>query len=175
MKSWVKKLDKIFPIYAIVMQNFKYGAPILSNMVIKDLKIRQGNVDIEVDIVDIGEVREFEKFGKSGKVATAIAKDETGDIKLTLWNEDIDRIKPGDKVKISNGYVSEWQGEPQLTTGKFGNLEIVGESKETKEDMTSPVDVEKDKKIYKESEERLQKIEEKLEDKPVDVEEVKDE
>ena len=41
--------------------------------------------------------------------------------------------------------------------------------------MTSPVDVEKDKKIYKESEERLQKIEEKLEDKPVDVEEVKDE
>ena len=157
------------------MQNFKYGAPILSNMAIKDLKIRQGNVDIEVDIVDVGEVREFEKFGKSGKVATAIAKDETGDIKLTLWNEDIDRIKPGDKVKISNGYVSEWQGEPQLTTGKFGNLEIVGESKETKEDMTSPVDVEKDKKIYKESEERLQKIEEKLEDKPVDVEEVKDE
>ena len=157
------------------MQNFKYVAPILLNMTIKDLKIRQGNVDIEVDIVDVGEVREFEKFGKSGKVATAIAKDETGDIKLTLWNEDIDRIKPGDKVKISNGYVSEWQGEPQLTTGKFGKLEIVGESKETKEDMTSPVDVEKDKKIYKESEERLQKIEEKLEDKPVDVEEVKDE
>ena len=175
MKNWVKKLDKVFLIYAIVMQNFKYVAPILLNMTIKDLKIRQGNVDIEVDIVDVGEVREFEKFGKSGKVATAIAKDETGDIKITLWNEDIDRVKPGDKVKISNGYVSEWQGEPQLTTGKFGNLEIVGESKETKEDMTRPVDVEKDKKIYKESEERLQKIEEKLEDKPVDVEEVKDE
>ena len=144
-------------------------------MTVKDLKIRQGNVDIELDVVDIGEVREFEKFGKSGRVATAIAKDETGDIKLTLWNEDIDRVKPGDKVKISNGYVSEWQGEPQLTTGKFGKLEVVGESKETKEEMTSPVDVEKDKKVYKESEERLQKIEEKLEDKPVDVEEVKDE
>ena len=43
-------------------------------MVIKDLKIRQGNVDIVVDIVDIGEVREFEKFGRAGRVATAIAK-----------------------------------------------------------------------------------------------------
>jgi hypothetical protein len=41
--------------------------------------------------------------------------------------------------------------------------------------MTKPIDVEKDKKTYKESEERLHKIEEKLEDKPIDVEEVKDE
>ena len=143
-------------------------------MTIKDLKIRQGNVDIEVDIVDVGEVREFEKFGKSGRVATAIAKDETGDIKLTLWNDQIDQVKAGDKVKITNGYVSEWQGEPQLTTGKMGKLEVVGESKETKEEMTSPPNEEEDKKVYKESEERLKKIEEKP-DEPVDVEEVKDE
>ena len=75
-------------------------------MAIKDLKARQGNVELVVDIVDVGQPREFEKFGKSGRVANAIAKDESGDIKLTLWNEDIDKIKPGDKVKISNGYVS---------------------------------------------------------------------
>ena len=80
-------------------------------MAIKDLQVKQGNVDIELDIVDVGEAREFEKFGRTGKVATAIAKDETGDIKLSLWNEDIDRIKAGDKIKITNGYVSEWQGE----------------------------------------------------------------
>tara|TARA_Y100000310_G_C20626682_1_gene786324 strand:+ start:1114 stop:1551 length:438 start_codon:yes stop_codon:yes gene_type:complete len=145
-------------------------------MAVKDLKIRQGNVEIEVDIVDVGEVREFEKFGRSGRVATAVAKDETGDIKLTLWNEQIDQVKAGDKVQITNGYVSEWQGEPQLTTGKMGKLEVVGESKETKEEMTSPPDEEKDKKIYQESEENLKKIEEKLEDEPdTDVEEVKDE
>ena len=47
-------------------------------MAIKDLQVKQGNVDIELDIVDVGEVREFEKFGRTGKVATAIAKDETG-------------------------------------------------------------------------------------------------
>ena len=43
---------------------------------------------------------------------------ETGDIKLSLWNDDTARVKAGDKVKITNGYVSEWQGELQLTTGK---------------------------------------------------------
>jgi len=143
-------------------------------MAIKDLQPRQGKVDIEVDIVDVGEVREFEKFGKSGRVATAIAKDSSGDIKLTLWNDDIDKVKSGDKVKIANGYVNEWQGELQLTTGKFGTLEVVGESKEAKEEAVSPPDEKKNKEEYKESEERLKKIEEKPE-KNIDVEDVKDE
>jgi len=144
-------------------------------MAIKDLKIREGNVNIVVDIVDVGDVREFEKFGRAGKVATAVAKDDTGDIKLTLWNDQIDTVKAGDKVQITNGYVSEWQGEPQLTTGKMGKLEVLGESKETKEEMTKGPDEEKDKKIYQESEERLKKIEEKPEEEAVDVEEIKDE
>jgi replication factor A1 len=145
-------------------------------MAIKDLKIRQGNVDVVVDIVDVGDVREFEKFGRQGRVATAVAKDESGDIKLTLWNEQIDQVKSGDKVHITNGYVSEWQGEPQLTTGKMGKLEIVGESKEVKEEMTSPPDEEKDEKIYEESKKRLEDVEEKLENEPVsDVEDIKDE
>ncbi|MBI2558719.1 hypothetical protein HYW20_05325 [Candidatus Woesearchaeota archaeon] len=97
-------------------------------MQIKDLKPKQGNVDITVDVVDIGDVREFNKFGKPGRVSTAIAKDETGDIKLTLWNEDIEKVKAGDKVHLTNGYVNEWQGEMQLTTGRMGKLEIIGKA-----------------------------------------------
>ena len=95
-------------------------------MQVKDLKPKQGNVDIIIDVVDVGEIREFNKFGKPGKVANAIAKDETGDIKLTLWNEDIEKIKSGDKVHLTNGYVNEWQGEMQLTTGRMGKIEVVG-------------------------------------------------
>ncbi len=140
-------------------------------MAIKDLKAREGKVDIVVDIVDVGESREFEKFGKTGRVSNAVAKYETGDIKLTLWNDDIDKIKAGDKVKITNGYVSEWQGELQLGTGKFGSMEVIGENKETKEEMTAPPNEEEDKKIYQESEEKLKQVEEKLEEKPVTDEE----
>ena len=109
-------------------------------MQIKDLKPKQGNVDVIVDVVDVGETREFQKFGKPGKVANAIAKDETGDIKLTLWNEDIEKVKAGDKVHITNGYVNEWQGEMQLTTGRMGEIEIVGKSDSaTKNDSDSVV------------------------------------
>ena len=147
-------------------------------MAIKDLQVRQGNVDLIVDIVDVGEPREFEKFGRSGRVATAVAKDETGDIKLTLWNEQIDRVKAGDKVHITNGFVSEWEGEKQLTTGKMGKLEVVGESKEARKEMTEPPNEEEDRKIYEEAEKNLEDIEERLEDteekldEEVDVEEV---
>ncbi len=97
-------------------------------MQVKDLKPKQGNIDIIVDIVDVQAPREFQKFGKPGRVANAIAKDETGDIKLTLWNEDIDKITAGDKVHLTNGYVNEWQGEMQLTTGRMGKMEVVGKS-----------------------------------------------
>ena len=97
-------------------------------MQVKDLKPKQGNVDIIVDVVDVSLPREFEKFGKPGKVANAIAKDETGDIKLTLWNEDIEKVKAGDKVHLENGYVNEWQGEMQLTTGRMGKLNVVGKA-----------------------------------------------
>src|SRR3989344_442833 len=98
-------------------------------MQVKDLKPRQGNVDITIDVLDVGQAREFQKFGKPGRVANAVAKDETGDIKITLWNDEIDRIKGGDRVSIQNGYVSEWQGELQLSTGRFGKLEVISESK----------------------------------------------
>ena len=144
-------------------------------MAVKDLEARQGNVDVILDIVDVGEVREFDKFGKKGRVSTAIAKDDTGDVKLTLWNEQIDQVKAGDKIHITNGYVNEWQGEKQLTTGKFGKMEVVGESKETKEEMTAPPNEDEDKKIYQEAEENLKKVEEKIQDESIEVEEVKDE
>ena len=103
-------------------------------MQIKDLKPKQGNVDVVVDVIDVGIPREFEKFGKAGRVSTAITKDETGDIKLTLWNEEIEKIKAGDKIHIINGYVNEWQGEMQLTAGRLGKLEVVGKASESAED-----------------------------------------
>jgi len=94
-------------------------------MEIKDLQAGQGKIDIVVEVISMQESRAFDKFGKSGKVANAKAKDASGEITLTLWNEQCDLVKAGMKVHIINGYVSEFRGEKQLGTGKFGRLEIV--------------------------------------------------
>lgn len=104
-------------------------------MAIKDLQAKQGNVDLTFEVIEKGDVREFQKFGKSGRVCNAVAKDETGTIKLTLWNDDIDKINVGDKVHLINGYVNEFQGELQLTTGKFGKFEVIGKAEVKKEDV----------------------------------------
>ncbi len=92
---------------------------------IKDLKPNQGKVNIEAEVVEVGQVREFSKFGKPGRVANAKIKDDSGTITLTLWNDEIEKVKKGSKVRITNGYVGEWQGEKQISAGKFGQLEIL--------------------------------------------------
>ncbi|MFH2028947.1 MAG: hypothetical protein ABIJ08_07430 [Nanoarchaeota archaeon] len=107
-------------------------------MQVKDLQPRQGNVEITIEVSEKGDIREFDKFGKKGRVCSAKAKDDTGEVILSLWNEQIDQVNTGDKVKITNGYVSEFQGEKQLTTGKFGKMEVIGKAEATGEASGEP-------------------------------------
>ena len=94
-------------------------------MKIEELQSKQGKVDVEVEVISKDEPREFEKFGNKGKVCNAMVKDDSGEIKLTLWNDDVDKVNVGDKVKVTNGYVNEFQGEKQLTSGRFGKIEVL--------------------------------------------------
>ena len=103
-------------------------------MKISELTTGQGNVDVEGNLSEVGEPKVFTKFGRELKVSNAILKDDSGSIKLTLWNEDVSKFNEGDTVKITNGYVNEFQGEPQLTAGKFGKMEKVGEGEVSESD-----------------------------------------
>ena len=94
-------------------------------MAIKDLQAGQGGANLEVEIVSIEAPREFDKYGKKLKVANAMVKDSSGQIKMSFWNDDIDKIQAGMTIKIENGYVSEFKGEKQLTTGKFGKFMVL--------------------------------------------------
>ena len=94
-------------------------------MNIKDLKPRQGSVEITAEVIDVEQPRKFNKFGREGQVANATIRDDSGEIKLTLWNEQVTSVKKGDRIVIKNGYANEWQGELQLSTGKFGTLEVL--------------------------------------------------
>ena len=100
-------------------------------MKISELKVGQGKVDVEGVIQNIGDVRVFNKYGRDLKVANATLVSEGESITLSLWNEDIMKVKDGGKIKLCNGYVNEFQGEKQLSAGKFGKIEVIdGESKE---------------------------------------------
>ena len=65
------------------------------------------------------------KTGGQAQVADAVLKDDTGQIKLTLWDAQIKMVKQGSKVRIENGYISTFRGENSLNVGKYGKLEVL--------------------------------------------------
>ncbi|MDP2717689.1 MAG: SOSS complex subunit B family protein, partial [Candidatus Micrarchaeota archaeon] len=65
------------------------------------------------------------KMGRALKVANVTIQDDTGTITLVLWNDNIERVKEGAKIKIENGYVNTWQDKSQLTLGKFGKMDVL--------------------------------------------------
>jgi len=93
---------------------------------IKDLRNGMKRVTVEANVVEKGETREVRSRYKDEtyNVADAVVADETGSIKLTLWNEQIDQVEVGNKIKIENGYVTSFKGEIQLNVGKYGTMNV---------------------------------------------------
>ncbi len=93
---------------------------------IKDLKDGMKRVSVEAKVVEKGSPREVRSKYKDEtyKIVDAVVADETGSIKLTLWNEQIDQVNVNDNIKIENGYVTSFKGEIQLNVGKFGKLTV---------------------------------------------------
>ena len=96
-------------------------------MNINQLKPKGSVEKIELTIVEMDEVRGFiSKFGVKGKVCNAVAKDEDGArIGLTLWNDEIDKVDVNDRIRIMNGWVKEWNGNLEISAGRFGKLEVL--------------------------------------------------
>lgn len=84
------------------------------------------NGSITAEIIDMEEPREvLNKFGVRMKVAKANIRDDSGEINLTLWNDDSGKFKVGDKIKLENGWVTEFKGNMQVSSGKNGKIEKV--------------------------------------------------
>jgi replication factor A1 len=93
---------------------------------IKDLRNGMKRVSVEAKVIEKGNPREVMSRYKDEtyRVADAVVADETGSIKLTLWNEQIDQVNVDNTVKIENGYVTSFKGEIQLNVGKYGKMTV---------------------------------------------------
>jgi replication factor A1 len=81
---------------------------------------------VEGTIESISEPRTVNlKAGGQAQVADAIIKDDTGQIKLTLWDAQIKMVKAGSKVTVENGYINSFKGENSLNVGKYGKLNVI--------------------------------------------------
>jgi replication factor A1 len=93
---------------------------------IKELRDGMKRVNVQATVTEKSDPREvMSRFkDQTYRVATATIADETGTVRLTLWNDQIEMVNVNDKVRIENGYVTSFRGEIQLNAGKFGTLTI---------------------------------------------------
>jgi ssDNA-binding replication factor A large subunit len=96
------------------------------HMNIRDLRDGMRRVDAEGEISEISDPRTVNlKTGEQAKVADCMLKDESGEIKLSLWDDQIDQVRRGSKVRVTNGYTNSFRGELRLNVGRYGRLEIL--------------------------------------------------
>ncbi len=85
----------------------------------------RNNINTRGKIKSKGEVRTVNmRAGGTIDVCDAILADDSGEIKFTLWGDDIPMVKEGDTIVIKNGYTNSFKNEVALTKGKYGEMAV---------------------------------------------------
>ena len=90
---------------------------------VADLAPGQFGVNLAVRVLRVGGVREV----RTGHVATLVVADETGSVRLDLWDEKaelVSQVRPGDVLLLRNAYTRERRGTLVLNVGKMGSVEL---------------------------------------------------
>jgi replication factor A1 len=99
--------------------------PNISTM-IQDLRHGMKKVNVEAEVLETPKSSLVHtRYGNRAMVTNAWIADETGKIKLCLWNEQANSVTMGDIVQIKNASVTAFKGERQLCLGKTGTVSVL--------------------------------------------------
>ncbi|WP_255486707.1 DNA-binding protein [Candidatus Nitrosotenuis sp. DW1] len=88
-----------------------------------EAKNMRNKIDIEGTVERMEAPRTVNlKMGGTTDVCNAFLVDAAGEIKLTLWGDEITKVKNGSKILIKNGYTNTFKNEVSLGKGKYGEL-----------------------------------------------------
>jgi replication factor A1 len=97
---------------------------------IADLKDRE-EVSIVVKVNKINEVRNFNKrTGGQGRVRNLEVEDDSGNCRLTLWDDDVDlpesmNISVGTELSLTDCYTKQTDYGLDISKGKKGKVEML--------------------------------------------------
>jgi replication factor A1 len=90
---------------------------------VQDLRAGMKRINVKAEVLEIPKpVQVHTQFGNTVMVVNAVVGDETGKIKLCLWEGQINSVAVGNNIEIKNAHVCVFRGERQLRLGKKGIL-----------------------------------------------------
>jgi replication factor A1 len=102
-------------------QNKKQAPP--RTLQIKDLKPGMKNINLNAKITSITKPQTVTtRYGNQATVANATLTDPTGQIKLTLWNNQIQTLTTGTTIQIQNANITTYKNQKQLHINKNTTL-----------------------------------------------------
>ncbi len=97
-----------------------------------DIKIKDVNsevkwVNLKAKVVQKPIARTvYSRFGNNPLgLSTSTISDDTGSLKMPLWNNQINMVSLGDTIQIENGRIRTFRGELQVSVGKAGKLKVI--------------------------------------------------
>ena len=95
-------------------------------IMVQDLRHGMKRVNVEAEVLERPEATSVRtRHGNSAIVTNVWIADETGKVKLCLWNEQAISFAEGDIIQVKNASVSTFRGERQLRLGRTGTINVV--------------------------------------------------
>ncbi len=105
------------------MRMISKKASTVVNPKIKDLRAGMKNVNLKVRVLEIPEPnRVYTRLGAPALVSNVLVSDETGTMRMSLWNQQIGAVSEGDEISVENGRIASFRGELQLRIGRNASL-----------------------------------------------------
>jgi replication factor A1 len=100
--------------------------PLPEQLKIEDLRSGMRKVNVTAEVLATAEPSKVHtQFRDNATVSNATIGDETGQILLCLWDQQINTIHLGDYIEVKNAHVAMFKGERQLRLGKNGTITIL--------------------------------------------------
>ncbi|GAA0726950.1 replication factor A1 [Halorubrum trapanicum] len=119
---------------------------VLDTYRVEDLTLGASDVDLVGQVLDTDSIRTFDRDdGSEGRVANLTVGDETGRVRITLWDDKADlaeEFDAGEVVEVGDGYVRERDGDLELHVGDRGTVERVDDDVEYVPETTDIADLE---------------------------------
>ena len=99
---------------------------------VSELRSGMRHINLKAKVQEIPKPAQVHtQFGNTAMVVNALIGDETGTIKLCLWEGQINTISLGETIEIQNAQVCLFRGEKQIRLGKNGTLNVLDSTQTT--------------------------------------------